>query len=77
MSYISIYFYCSTLSFMDFSFLVPFFCTAAAAVVAEVLTVCFKILSFVSSKKMIMNQVLISSKYYYCLNQLDVNMQSF
>jgi hypothetical protein len=47
---------------MDF-FHVPFFCTATAAV-AEILKVCFVNIEFRGAKKLILNQVLISSKYY-------------
>jgi hypothetical protein len=48
---------------MDFLFHVPFFYTAAAAV-AEILTVCFVNIEIRERKKLILNQVLISSKYY-------------
>jgi hypothetical protein len=55
---------------MDFLFHVPFFCTAAA-VVTEILAVCFKI---VEGKKLILNQVLISSKYYLsCAKTAGIN----
>jgi hypothetical protein len=47
---------------MDFLFHVPFFCTAAA--VAKILTICFVNIEFRVRKKMILNQFLISSKYY-------------
>jgi hypothetical protein len=43
------------LSFMDFLFYVPFFCTAAA-VVTEILTVCFGNIEFFERKKLILNQ---------------------
>jgi hypothetical protein len=49
---------------MDFLFHVPFFCTAAAAAVADILTVCLVTIEFCVCKKLILNQVLISSKYY-------------
>jgi hypothetical protein len=39
------------LCFMDFSFYVPFFCTAAAAV-TEILNVCFVNVEFFESKKL-------------------------
>jgi hypothetical protein len=42
-------------SFMDFLFLVPFFCTAGA--VAEIKTVCFVNIEFRERKKLILNQV--------------------
>jgi hypothetical protein len=51
----------TNLSFMDFLFHVPFFCTAAAAV-ADILTVCFVNIKFLERIKLILNQVLISSK---------------
>jgi hypothetical protein len=50
---------------MDVLFHVPLFCTAtAAAAVTEILTVCFVNIEFCESKKLILNQVLISSTYY-------------
>jgi hypothetical protein len=46
-----------------FLFHIPFLCTAAAAV-SEILTVCLVNIEFRESKKLILNQVPISSKYY-------------
>jgi hypothetical protein len=41
---------------MDFLFHVPFFCTAAAAVVTEILNICFINIEFCQLKKLILNQ---------------------
>jgi hypothetical protein len=49
---------------MDFLIHGTFFCTTTAAAVAEILTVCFVNIEFHEHKKLIFNQILISSKYY-------------
>jgi hypothetical protein len=54
----------TNLSFMDFLFHVPFFCTATTAAVADILTVCFVNIEFYVRKKQILNKVLIMSEYY-------------
>jgi hypothetical protein len=40
---------------MDFSFYVPFFCTAAAAAATAILNGCFVNIEFCESKKLILN----------------------
>jgi hypothetical protein len=45
----------TNLSFMDFLFHVPFFCPAAA-VVTEILNICFVNIEFCQLKKLILNQ---------------------
>jgi hypothetical protein len=68
------------LSFMDFLFHVPFFCTATAAAETDILAVCLVNIEFRESQKAdcepsshFVKILLVVCKN--CLNQLDVNKQ--